>query len=275
MAALGLALVIAVAGVGTLVWLWRTDRGGGLFILAALPFALLFPAAGTAAAAWTLIEGFRGIARSGSGGLRSVAAFSADSTRVELLGVVACAMVVIIAAILQRLAALSADPDDASTPPSAGRAETGAWWLWVFAGWPLLVLATAGLAVRVRDLPVIVVKLAQAMGDGRTPVQADVVAGVATRLRTEANVGASSSALSNELVLATLLSLALGGFLVVVGIIGIVAFTTTSKPRWIGAWSWIRARRGPRRRRCLGRRARQRPALARTDRRLIVRLSDV
>ena len=51
MAALGLALVIAAAGLGALVWLWRADRSGGLFILAAMPFALLFPAAGTAAAA--------------------------------------------------------------------------------------------------------------------------------------------------------------------------------------------------------------------------------
>lgn len=236
MAALGLALVIAAAGLGTLVWLWRADRSGGLFILAAMPFALLFPAAGTAAAAWQLIQGSRRIAQAGSGGLRSVTAFSADSTRVLLLGVLACAMVVIIAAILQWLAT---DPEDSSAPPIPGSQERGASWLWVLTGWPLLALATAGPVVRVRNLPVFFVKLAQGMGYGGTPAQAEAVADVAARLGTEATPGALSAVLSSELVQLSFSSFALGGVLFVVGVIGIVAFTSTSKPRWMVAWSWI------------------------------------
>lgn len=237
MAPLGLAFVITAAGLGALVFLWRADRGGGLFVLAALPFALLFPAAGTAAAAWNLILGFRGIAQSGSGGIRSVTAFGADSTRVLLLGVLACAMVVMLAAILQWLAT---DPDDSSAPPIPGVREKGAAWLWVLAGWPLLALATAGVAVRGRSLPIIVVKLAQAMGHGGSPVQTDAVADVAASLGTEATPGALSAVLSSELVQLSLLSVALGTMLVVAGVVGVVvAFTSTSKPRWLVAWSWI------------------------------------
>jgi hypothetical protein len=91
----------------------------------------------------------------------------------------------------------------------------------------------------VRNLPIFVVKLAQGMGYGGTPAQAEAVADVAARLGTEATPGALSAVLSSELVQLSLFSFALGVVLAVVGVIGIVAFTSTSKPRWMVAWSWI------------------------------------
>jgi hypothetical protein len=157
----GFALVALIAIVG--LWLLGGQSvrrlGARPLVLAALPLALLFPAVAVPTASMATIRAFQTIAANGQAPTGVAAAMARDIARTLSFAVIAAAIVMLVAAWLQRRASANA-ADDAVEP-----AVKATWGRWVLAGSPLLLAPIAWLMHVVERAGLLIMRAAAALPD--------------------------------------------------------------------------------------------------------------
>ena len=119
------AILPASIGLVLLYWLQRRTESN-VFVLAALPLALVAVVVGMYPAASAMVMAFVGIAESGGGSQAKLATMSAAMTRTLVVGVSICLLALIVSGALQAWTAFQQPPSDLD-PPSPPQARWKAW----------------------------------------------------------------------------------------------------------------------------------------------------
>jgi hypothetical protein len=150
-----IASLVLVAFV-ILLWQWRTGRGSAQFVLAVVPFGLLFVLVPIPLSAVMMIRGFQAMAAAGHGGVKEAVTLALGIARPLWLGSIAFLVAMSIAAGLQMLASrLDRQPKGASANSDGART---AWGNWVLIASPLLVVPVAILSYLMQAVATLTVR---------------------------------------------------------------------------------------------------------------------
>ncbi len=221
-------VLTAIVSVTVTCWLVirrRNGRGSSLYVLAAVPAALLILTAAAWAGTSEIVQSFRNISRQGTGGAEAVLVQVCGGFLSGLrLAAAGTLLVLVGAAVLQLMARAPGDVGDAGpVPPRLGLHG------WMLVALPLLVFPAGLLVHLTSDLPRYLVENALA------PMRS-LDSG---RLRTGADLKAFSQVLSARLIAGALGSLALSAALSGATIATLLAPRAPRLPAWLRTYAWV------------------------------------
>jgi hypothetical protein len=227
---------VAIVGFWVLIKESRRGRGAGLFLLSALPLALLFLIAPVPLVALQLIQVFQTIAAAGRSDANATGVLALGIARPLWPGLVGCLLALCVAAVLQVRATRSGTPpvrgilsvDDAPDAGAAPSSENRSWGNWILAASALLAIPAGILHYLTSGIAPLIVEAGRVL-TAPSP-SASTVAGM--------TLGQLSALLSARLLLAAVGGLALTFFVLVFAIFNLAAVRYTRPSDALEKFSW-------------------------------------
>jgi hypothetical protein len=226
-----LFLIVAVFGIGVLVWKWKA--GATSLVLAAVPIGLLFLVLPIPPGIWHMIRGFQQISESARAGIVEAASLSLDVSQPLFWGSIAFVVIMAAAAALQATAGRE-DPEppaDGSEPAVSGEPTTPATSLTeqiFLVGSSLLVLPAAALVHLTVSIPRLVMSAADRLTDPAAAAAVDKL-----------SLQQTSELISSRMVSSMLVGIPLSVFLLIACVACLVMLRPRRSPQWLTVYSWF------------------------------------